>query len=63
MLCDPWIETLLKHKFINLEDFVSKQKFFLHLFRQVCFKFHMEVVGYSSLKINKTWKNVRTIKE
>jgi hypothetical protein len=27
------------------------------------FKSHIEVVDYSSLKINKTWKNVRTIKE
>ncbi len=26
-LCDPWIEPLLRHKFISLEDFKSKMVF------------------------------------
>jgi hypothetical protein len=33
-LCDPWIEPLLRHKFISLEDFRSKHGFFLRLFRK-----------------------------
>jgi hypothetical protein len=33
-MCDPWIGPLLGHKLINLEDFKSKQGFFLCLFRE-----------------------------
>jgi hypothetical protein len=56
MLCDPWIEPLLGHKLINLEDFKSKQGFFLCLFKEKKLesKFVLspttEVMGYSSLK-------------
>jgi hypothetical protein len=28
MLCGPWIEPLLGHKLISLEDFKSKERFF-----------------------------------
>jgi hypothetical protein len=55
-LCDPWIEPLLGHKLISLEDFRSKQGFFLRLFREKKHegKFVLrpiaKVVGYSRLK-------------
>jgi dTDP-4-dehydrorhamnose 3,5-epimerase-like enzyme len=33
-MCNPWIEPLLGHKFINPKDFKSKQGFFLRLFKE-----------------------------
>jgi hypothetical protein len=64
-LCDPWIEPLLGHKLINLEDFRSKQGFFLGLFREkkpkakFVFSPIVEVVGYFSFKKYTTWKKCR----
>jgi hypothetical protein len=65
MLCDPWIEPLLGHKLISLEDLKSKQGFFLRLFKEKKpkGKFFLspttEVVGCSSLKKNTTWKSAK----
>jgi hypothetical protein len=65
MLCDPWIEPLLGHKLISLEDLKSKQGFFLRLFKEKRpkGKFFLspttEVVGCSSLKKNTTWKSAK----
>jgi hypothetical protein len=69
MLCDPWIEPLLGHKLISLEDFKSKQGFFLHLFFKKKPKGNffliptVEVMGYSSLKKDTTWKSAKAIEE
>ncbi len=58
VLCDPWIEFLLEHKLMSLEDFRIKQGFFLHLFIYNKLEGHfilspiIEVVGYSTLKAN-----------
>jgi hypothetical protein len=65
-LCDPWIEPLLGHELINLEDFRTKQGFFLHLFRENKLegKFVLSpTTCYSSLKTYTTRKNEETIKE
>ncbi len=59
---------MLGHKFISLEDFRSKQVFFLCLFIKKKLEGKnfliptIEVVGYSSLKKN-TRKNAKAIKE
>jgi hypothetical protein len=68
-LCDPWIEPLLRHKLVSLENFKSKQGFFLCLFREkkIEGKFVLsptiEIMGYSSLKKYTTRKNAKAIEE
>ncbi len=65
----PWIEPLLRHKLISLEDFKSKQGFSLCLFREKKLegKFVLspiiKVMGYSSLKKDTTRKNEKAIEE
>jgi hypothetical protein len=55
-LCDPWIEPLLGHKLISLEDFRSKEGFsFAYIEKKKPEgKFVLnpiaEVMGYSNLK-------------
>jgi hypothetical protein len=55
VLYDPWIETFLGHKLVNLEDFRTKQRFFLHLFKDYQPKGYfvlslaIEVVGYLAI--------------
>jgi hypothetical protein len=67
MFCDPWIEPLLGHKFINLEDFKSKQDFFLCLFKEKKLEGisvlspTIEVMGYFNLKKNTTRKSAKAI--
>jgi hypothetical protein len=65
MLCDPWIEFLLKHKLVNCEHLKTKQGFFLRLFKDKYLKGHfvlnltIEVVGYSSIKADWEMKNLK----
>jgi hypothetical protein len=64
-LCDPWIEPLLGHKFINLKDFISKQVFFHCLFREKKPKGKfvlsptIKVVGYFNMKKDTRRKNAK----
>jgi hypothetical protein len=59
----------LGHKLINFEIFISKQGFFLCLFKEnkleskFVFNPIVEVVGYFNLKKNRIRKNVGTIEE
>ncbi len=63
MLCDPWIKSLLEHKLMNLEDFRTKQRLFLCLFKDEQPKVHfisnltIEVVSYSTTKTDQKLKN------
>ncbi len=56
--CDPWIKSSLAHKLVNLEEFKTKQRFFLCLFHdkylEGCFVLNLtiEVVGYSMIKVD-----------
>jgi hypothetical protein len=65
-LCDPWIEPLLGHQLISLENFRSKQGFFLCLFKENKLegKFVLSpTTCYSSLKNYTTRKSEETIEE
>ncbi len=64
MLCDPWVESLLKHKLVKCEHSRTKQRFFVRLFMDKYFTGHFvlnpitEFVGYSSIKANWKMKNL-----
>jgi hypothetical protein len=68
-LCDPWIKPWLGHKLINFEDFKSNQSFFFRLFKEkklegkFVLSFTTKVMGYFSLKKNRTKKSTKAIKE
>jgi hypothetical protein len=63
VLCDPWIDSWLRHKLGNIEYIGSKHGFFLCLFRdkklerRFTLSLNTKVVGYLALKINSTSKN------
>jgi hypothetical protein len=63
VLCDPWIESLLRHKLGNVKNIGNKCGFFLCLFRdkklegRFPLSLNTKVVGYLTLKKYSTSKS------